>query len=245
MRVVRTAYGARVVERGAYLSKVLARPGATDDVFDVLAAAVAAFAPPGDVALLGFAGGGMVAPLRALGVDERIAAVDLDLTGHAAFRDLCGAWSGDVAVDRADAGVWLERAAGRTTRFSAIVDDLSVPGARATDEVTKPSVSLDAIPRLARRALARSGVAIVNALPVPGVTWASAIARYRGRATRAIEIRLRDHYNRVVVAGARLPAAVEAGRRLRAKLVELGSSQATRLEVRTVSAEPVRDRGRR
>ena len=53
---------------------VLAEMDYTHPILD--AAAVAAVAPRGDMALLGFAGGGIVAPLRAIGDDRAVHAVD-------------------------------------------------------------------------------------------------------------------------------------------------------------------------
>ena len=45
MRVERTRRGARIIEDDVVLSEVLAQPGATHSLFDVLAAAVGTLAP--------------------------------------------------------------------------------------------------------------------------------------------------------------------------------------------------------
>ncbi|MEC9081308.1 MAG: hypothetical protein VYE44_05980, partial [Verrucomicrobiota bacterium] len=62
-----TGRGARLVQNGSVLSEVLAQPGPTNSVFDALAALVRLFSPGARVGLLGFAGGGIIAPLRAMG----------------------------------------------------------------------------------------------------------------------------------------------------------------------------------
>ena len=67
MRIVRLRRRARILDGPDVLSEILDHPGPTDTMFDVLAACVAAFAPGPRVAILGFAGGGIVAPLRAMG----------------------------------------------------------------------------------------------------------------------------------------------------------------------------------
>ena len=77
MKIERTRRGARIIDDDVVLSEILARPGPTHSLFDVLAAAVAAFAPGPRFAMLGFAGGGMIAPLRAMGCDIPVRAVDL------------------------------------------------------------------------------------------------------------------------------------------------------------------------
>ena len=66
IRVVRDRGGLRLLEGDAVLSRVMARPGPTHMPFDVLAACVAALSPGRRALLLGFAGGGTVAALRAI-----------------------------------------------------------------------------------------------------------------------------------------------------------------------------------
>ncbi|NIP94518.1 MAG: hypothetical protein GWO24_14175, partial [Akkermansiaceae bacterium] len=68
----RCARGACLEQHGCVLSEILEEPGSTHSVFDVLAAAVAVFSPGRRVAVLGFAGGGMMAPLRKLGGDHEV-----------------------------------------------------------------------------------------------------------------------------------------------------------------------------
>ena len=133
MRIVPTGYGARVVDGDAMLSKVLVEPGPTHSVLDVLAACVVTFTPGPSVALLGFAAGGMIAPLRAMGFESDLDAVDLWREGERCFRRLCGEWSGGVRFHCTDAAAWLRRG---HRKYDLIVDDLSDfrPGHRAAKE---------------------------------------------------------------------------------------------------------------
>ena len=105
--VERTCRGARLVQNGSVLSEVLAVPGATDSVFDVLAASVIQFSPADRVGLLGFAGGGIIAPLRAMGCGHIISGVDLDSTGYKLFCKLSSRWKGEVRFEEGDAAEWL------------------------------------------------------------------------------------------------------------------------------------------
>ena len=107
VKVVRTRRGIRLVQQGLVLSEIRTTPGPTDSLFDVLAATIAALAPGPDVALLGFAGGGLVAPLRAMGFGHPLEAVDLSLVGEALFRAHSGPWVGRVTVHEDEASRWL------------------------------------------------------------------------------------------------------------------------------------------
>src|SRR5437867_876814 len=142
IRVVRDGGGLRLLEGDAVLSRVMARPGPTHMPFDVLAACVAALSPGRRALLLGFAGGGTVAALRAMGWRHPIDAVDLSLEGHAHFREHSGPWSGPVRVVRAEAGAFLRRAG---PRWDTILEDLSVSDGGT---ITKPEVSLGPLPAL-------------------------------------------------------------------------------------------------
>jgi hypothetical protein len=228
VRVIRTAYGARVVDGRSFLSKVRDTPGPTDEVFDVLAAAIAE-APAGPAAVLGFAGGGMISPLRAMGDRRPIEAVDLDVSAEPLFRELCGGWCGTVRVDHGEAAAWL---ATRRTRFAAITDDLSTEG---RDGATKPRSSLEALPGTIAARLRRDGWAIANALPVEGLSWAALVGRLAGALPEVRVVHLHDHENRVVIAGRRLPGARALSARLRARLAAIGSSQARKIGVRTLT----------
>ncbi len=76
-----TKIGLRLSQHGVVLSEMRTSPGPTHSVFDVLAAALAVLAPNQRIGVLGFAGGGMLAPLRGLGVTGPVEAVALERTG--------------------------------------------------------------------------------------------------------------------------------------------------------------------
>ena len=228
MRIERTGRGARLVQDDVVLSEILARPGATHSLFDVLAAAVAALSPGPRFAMLGFAGGGMVAPLRAMGCDHPVEAVDLSTMGESLFRELSAGWCGDVRLHQDDAAGWLRR---QTGTFHAIVEDISTPSPAG---VIKPYDSFDALPDLIRGRLGRGGVAVVNLLPLPGTPWDSIIARVAHPFARAHVVLLDEYDNRILLAGESLPDARSVSRALRTPLQAIGSNQARLLSVRTV-----------
>lgn len=228
MRYVRTRRGARIEQDGLILSEVLARPGATHTLFDVLAAAVSALAPGSRAAILGFAAGGVIAPLRALGFGHPIDAVDLDLDGEMLFRELSTPWCGAVHVDRGEASAWLAR---RKRRYDAILEDLSVQTPRG---VTKPPVSLETLPALMKARLQPRGVAVVNVLPVPGRPWTALLPHLARPFSRAQVILLDEWENRVLILGDALDSARENSRRVRSALAAIGSSEAGALSVRTL-----------
>lgn len=229
MKVVRTHRGARLLQDDVILSEILERPGPTHTFFDVLAAAVAALAPGPRFAMLGFAGGGVMAPLRAMGFAHRVEAVDLSRAGLDLFRDLSGAWAGDVHVARADAAVWLRR---KRTRYDVIMDDLSTPSPAG---VVKPRASLDTLPALMRDRLHPGGIAIVNLLSLPGTPWASLLAQVTRPHKRSVVIALDEYENRIAVAGSALETAAGVSRCLRAALRGIGSSQVSKIAVRTLA----------
>jgi spermidine synthase len=228
VKVVRTRRGARLVQDDVVLSEILERPGPTHTFFDVLAAAVAALAPGPRFAMLGFAGGGVMAPLRAMGFAHRVEAVALSRGGLDLFRDLSGAWAGGVRFARADAAVWLRRS---RTRYDVIMDDLSPPSPAG---VVKPRTSLDTLPALMRNRLRPGGIAIVNLLSLPGTPWASLLARVARPHKRSVVIALDEYENRIVVAGGALETATDVSRRVRAALRGIGSRQASKIAVRTL-----------
>jgi spermidine synthase len=197
-------------------------------MFDVLAACIAALAPGPRVVVLGFAGGGIVAPLRGMGYASAITAVDISRSGQSLFRELCGNWAGDVDVIEADAVAWLEHS---RARFDLILEDLSVATARDT---TKPVASLDTLPELMRRRLAPGGIAVTNVLPIPGAPWKRVLAHLAQPFAAAHVVHLHDYENRILVAG-ELPAARDVGRSLRAALGRIGSMQARRIAVRRLA----------
>jgi hypothetical protein len=225
MEIRATFGGIRLSQHGVVISEMRLRPGPTHSVFDVLAGLIAILRPKVRVGILGFAAGGMLAPLRSLGCDVRVEAVDLDAASYDVFQKHCSEWAGDVCWEQADAVAWLSR---RRRKYSVLVDDLSVPTA---GDVFKPDASWDEIPRLMRQRLGVNGVAIFNCLPGPNGRIPSVFAERLGLFGSALVILLDDFENRVVVAGPGTPSARWVGKELRAALRRLGSSQSDRLQV--------------
>lgn len=225
MRVVRTSRGARLEQDGLIVSEVLDRPGATDTLFDVLAACVAALAPGPRFAMLGFAAGGVVAPLRAMGFGHPVAAVDLDTSGVALFRELSAPWCGAVEVDEDDARAWLAR---KRRPFDVVLEDLS---AEVEGELTKPPVSLDALPDLIAARLGSRGVAVTNVLPVPGRAWRPLLRSLAAPHVHAVALVLDEWENRVLLAGPGVPDARAVGDTVRRHLAAIGSAEADGLRV--------------
>jgi len=223
---ITTARGVRLSQHGVVLSEVLRRPGPTHSVADVIAAAIHWLDRGSQVAVLGFAGGGLVAPLRALGSKAVVEGVDLDVKGYHLFQKLCSSWAGEVRFSRGEAVRWL---AGRRTGADYIVDDLSVAEGR---DVIKPPASWVDIPGLIRNRLGPDGVAVLNWLPPDHKSWRATI---RVTATLFPCVRvvfLDDFENRILLGGRQLPSAGELSRGLRRCLDRLGSRQASRIAVR-------------
>jgi len=209
------------------LSRVIDHPGPTHGLFDLLAATVVTAAPGPKFLMLGFAAGGMVAPLRALGWRSPIEALDRSPIGTGLFRQLCGSWAGEVQLHRADAVAFLRRT---RRRWDVILDDLSVLGA---DGVQKPEVCYDPLPGLIRARLRPGGVAIINALPHPAIEAPLATERLRASAPAALEIHTESYENRILLAADRLPSARSLSPSLRRALRRIGSRLATEISVRT------------
>lgn len=199
---------------GPHLISALPRsPGPTHSVFDALAACTYAAAPFAQrIALLGFAAGGVVAPLRAVGSGAVIHGVDLSSQGAQAFRRVASSWAGRVRFTRAEASRWLVRQA----PFDAIIEDLS---AQLPGDVTKPDVSLSTLPALIRDRLAPGGIAVINALPRAELSWRDLERTLCKPYAGWLSVGLADFENRILVAGARL-SATELRRRLTLVLQE-------------------------
>jgi hypothetical protein len=229
-RIVRTRRGLRLVDGRDVLSDVLARPGPTHGLFDVLAACITAFsgdAPPrgGRVAMLGFAAGGVVAPLRAMGFRSPLVAVDLSREAEELFREVCGAWAGDVRFVESEASQWLRR---QRRSWDFLLEDLTVPHPGGA---IKPAVSVDVLPGLMRDRLKSSGVAATNALPVPGMSWDALLDKLAAPHARAQIVECEDYENRVLLGGSGLPLARQTTALLRAALRRIGSRQSDRFSV--------------
>jgi len=215
------------------VSELLRLPGPTHGLFDVLAACVAALAPGRRVAVLGFAAGGFVAPLRAMGFDAALNCVDASRDGEALFRELAADWAGDVRVTHADAAVWLRR---QRRRYDVVLEDLSIPRTRKHDG-TKPEISVSVLPGLIRRRVTARGVVITNLIPVPGHTWPELEHRVSQPYRHAAVIHFRDFENRVLIASDHLESAARLSRAVRAKLRWIASIQSERVLIRTLATQ--------
>ena len=224
-----TKHGLRLSQHGVVISELRTSPGPTHSVFDVLAATIAVLAPKDRIGVLGFAGGGMIAPLRGMGVTSVIDSVDLDRAGYDLFRQHCPEWAGGVKWQQADAVAWLRE---QPRTFGLLMDDLSVP---QDGDVFKPAISWDVLPELMRSRLRPGGFGVFNLLPEPGDTWNSDLTRVVSLFKTARIIDLDDFENHILITGDTLPTARELGSQLRQSLRHLRSCQAGRIQVRTVN----------
>lgn len=226
MDISRTRHGLRLSQHGVVISELRTSPGPTHSVFDVLAALIAVLQPVGRVGMLGFAGGGMMAPLAALGWDTPFDAVDLDREAYGLFRAHCPHWVDRAKWCHGDAAAWLCR---QRPNFSLLLEDLSVP---VEGDVFKPAVCWNTLPALIRARLRPGGVAVFNLLRPPGEPWRRVLPRVTAHFNGALVIQLDEFENRLLVAGSALPSARQLSHRLRLALRGLRSRQADRLQVR-------------
>ena len=227
MDIIHTRNGLRLSQHGVVISELRTSPGPTHSVFDILAALLALLAPDARIGVLGFAGGGMMAPLRALKVESVLHAVDLDRASYELFREHCPEWRRFVKWQQADALAWLRR---QPPEFGLLLEDLSVP---QDGTVFKPAISWSELPELIRARLRPDGIGVFNLLRPTTGQWQpelNGILRLFGTA-RIVE--LDDFENRILIVGSQLPAARELGRQLRGALRRLHSRQAGRLRLRT------------
>ena len=228
MDITPTKHGLRLSQHGVVISELRTAPGPTDSVFDVLAALIAVLAPAGRVGVLGFAGGGMMAPLRGLGVEAVMDSVDLDRAGYDLFCQHCPEWAHRVNWQQADAVEWLR---GQRTKFALLMDDLSVP---RDGDVFKPDISWTVVPELIRGRLRPRGFAVFNLMLSPGDTWSKVLPKITRHFGAARIVHLDEFENRLLIAGAELPTARVLGSSLRRELRRLRSRQATRIQMRGV-----------
>ena len=232
MIVIPTEHGLRLSQHGVVISELRTSPGPTHSVFDVLAASIAVLAPAGRVGVLGFAGGGMMAPLRALEVPAVIDSVDLDRSGYDLFQQHCPQWTAGVNWQQADAVAWLRQ---QPCNFDLLMDDLSVP---QDDDVFKPAISWHVLPELMRARLFSGGVGVFNLLPAAGGTWKTDLQRLLQHGAwapaQARLVYLDEFENRILITGDNLPAPRKLGSLLRQALHRLGSRQAALIQVRKI-----------
>jgi hypothetical protein len=232
VRIVRDGRGVRLIDGPDVVSHLRATPGPTHGFFDLLAACIAAYAasPPHTRAvMLGFAAGGIVAPLRAMHWAHPLHAVDLTLEHAAIFREVAATWAGDVRLVQADAAAWLRRT---RTKWDVVLEDLTERGRACA---IKPQVSVDVLPELIAGRLSARGVVAVNVLPVPGLTWDELLVRLASPYRHAIVLDPAQYENRVLLAGPGLTDARATGRAIRAALHRIRSRQAERFAVRSWS----------
>jgi SAM-dependent methyltransferase len=175
------------------------RPGAalTGPVWWALAAPVLLLParPRRRVLLLGLAAGSVARALRALDPDARIVGVDYDADVVRAARAHFGLDDLRVDVVVADALGYLGR--GRQP-FDMVVEDLFVGPSRS---VRKPDWLLGEGYRLVARRLAGGGVFTSNTIhEMPAVARAARV--FGGRV---VSLDVAGHWNRIVVAGTRVP----------------------------------------
>ena len=225
-KIVPTRYGVRMVQHGTVLSEIRTTPGPTYSVADVIACVVRAVSTGPQVAMLGFAGGGVLAPLRAMGGGQAGAAVDLDDSGWKLFQRLCASWAGAVSFDKAEACAWLR---GSNQRYDVIIEDLSVP---TNSDVFKPAVTWAELPSLVYRQLEVDGVAIFNLLRPTDGPWDFGIRRILRSDMAAHVVHFTDYENRLLIVGKTLPSARTLSQKMRANLRSIHSRQASRISVR-------------
>ncbi len=214
---------------GALLSELLKQPGPTHGFFDIMAATVHVVAPESRVGLLGFAYGGMMAPLRALSPRGSVVGVDLCRTGYSVFRRTARAWAKDVTFVEGDAVRWLRA---RQAPFDLLVEDLSeVEGG----DVVKPSLTWTTLPKLMRRRIRPAGAVLTNVLKPPHLSWAQAVEPLAAIYPCAHVILCHQYENRLVLAGRYPWRARSLSRAIAAALRQLKSRQARQIAVRTVS----------
>jgi len=226
-RTVRTRAGLRMVQHGTVLSEIRKSPGPTHSVADVIASAVHVLVPESTVALLGFAGGGVLAPLRAMGASHRICAVDLDDSGYYVFHKLCSSWAGQVTFEKAEACEWLTN---RSRQYRAIVEDLSVP---LQKDVVKPDETWSELPGSIYRRLDQDGVGIFNLLRPTKFSWHSGFQRLIPEGFDARLVHFSEFENRLLIACRTLPTARQLSRHLGVSLRSINSRLAGRISVRS------------
>lgn len=226
---MRTRRGLRLSQHGVVISELRTSPGPTHSVFDVLAALVAVLQPPSRVGLLGFAGGGMMAPLHGLNVKTLIEAVDLDAESYQLFRKHCPEWAAQVNWQHGDAVEWLRR---QHTRFDMLIEDLSVP---SDGDVFKPEVSWTVLPELIRRRLQPRGVAIFNLMPPAEGAWRTKLLSLARLFSASRLVSFDEYENAILIAGQQLPSTRNLGHRLRSSLGQLRSRQAERIHIKKIA----------
>ena len=227
---VHTDRGVRVLQHNVILSEVLRAPGPTHSMADMLAATTKLMAPAtSTVALLGFAAGGMLAPLRAMSAHHHVHAVDISDVSFGLFRRLCRKWSGKVTIELAEADAWLRT---NRTRYDIILEDLSISD---DNDVHKPEATWTVLPRLIKSRLNRNGIAVFNLLKPRRMNWDTGLRMITTPYGCARVISFDLYENRFVIAARELPTARQLSRSIRHHLREIRSDLADAIRVSTLS----------
>jgi hypothetical protein len=224
--IVPTRHGLRLTQHGTVLSELRSTPGPTHSVADVIAAAVVVLRRGSTIGLLGFAAGGVLAPLRAMGFPGDVDAVDLDRSGWNLFEQHCRDWAGDVSFTCAEAGAWLTR---RDRIYGVLIEDLSVP---VDGDVFKPDSTWSDLPGLIHGRLARDGVGVFNLLHPTDSSWEGGYARIvpAGHESRVVEFTAYE--NRILIVAPQLPSARTLSLSIRRELKAIGSRLANEIAIR-------------
>lgn len=251
-----------LVQHGVVLSEVRFHPGPTHSVADVIAAVLQALEIGPRFAMLGFAGGGTIGPLRAMAGGQVVDAVDMDTSGCRLFRRYCASWAGEVHFKRAEACAWLRL---NRHRYDAVIEDLSIP---RDSDVFKPAATWSELPPLIYRNLRPGGVAIFNLLrptevlwegsticgsrpgtvkragrrcpgaqaahsaAPPSGSWGNGMRRVVRDGWESRVVYFTDYENRLLIVGRSLPSASHLSRRVRWHLKSIRSRLAARIAVR-------------
>lgn len=235
MKVSKTRNGLRLSQHGVVISEMRLQPGPTHSLFDALASLVAVLCPKGRVGLLGFAGGGMMAPLRALGWNLPLDAVDLDADAFQLFKRHCHSWSGTLHWHHREASEWLRVQPKRS--FDLMVEDLSMPEG---GDVFKPAVCWETLPELIRQRLKPDGVAVFNLIKPRNGRWNPGMSTITSQFAEHRFVHLDEFENVILVAGNKLSPAARIGRQVREQLSSIGSRQARKVRVASTHRAVIR-----
>jgi hypothetical protein len=153
------------------------------------------------VALLGFAAGGVVAPLRAMGFAHPCVPSTCRAKRRFCSGTCSSAWAGDVRLTQAEASAWIRR---QRQPLDVVLEDLTVPHHSGA---IKPPVSVGDLPQLLASRLTPGRVVVTNALPVPWLTWEELIDRLAAPHRTSLVVTFDEFENRIVLAGESLPTA--------------------------------------
>jgi hypothetical protein len=89
------------------------------------------------------------------------------------------------------------------------------------------------------RSLTATGVAVINVLPVPELTWDQLLVQLAGNATAAQVVHCEDYVNRVLITGQQLPSARATAAAVREPLRRIRSRQQARITVQNLGGRAV------